>query len=151
MFVQYNNLEIKFKNKIKSLFFKFLKIKKQKSIKIQLLNKSVIFMLLTLESIGSIRKSMNKTEILIYSEYEDVISDMVREIGDDTTKGQKIIVVSKNNNKSSEKNRVRIAEATIIDRKDNVLTIEKSDIQEGPVIDLKYIPSLKTNSRGITN
>ncbi|NLI62948.1 MAG: hypothetical protein GX362_06100 [Methanosarcinaceae archaeon] len=103
-------------------------------------------MLLTLESIGSIRKSKNKTEILIYLEYEDIVSKMVQDFGTDSEKGQKFIVVSKNNENENKKNRVTVAEATLLERKGNVLTIEKSDIQEGPVIDLKYIPSMNKNS-----
>lgn len=96
-------------------------------------------MLLTLESIGSIRKSINKTEILIYSEYEHVVSNMMQNFGPGSEKGQKILVVSKNNSDKNQKHQVKIMEATLLERNGNVLTIEKSDIQEGPVIDVKSV------------
>jgi len=90
-------------------------------------------MLLTVEPIGSIRKSANKTEILIYSEFEQVVTNMVRKFGDNPERGQKLLVVHKC---KEGVNQIKVTETTLLERKGNVLTISKIDASDGPVIDI---------------
>jgi len=90
-------------------------------------------MLLTVEPIGSIRKSANKTEILIYSEFEQVVTNMVRKFGDNPERGQKLLVVHKC---KEGVNQLKVTETTLLERKGNVLTISKIDASDGPVIDI---------------
>ena len=52
---------------------------------------------LNLEPIGIIKKVANKSEILIYSDFEQVIRNIVSKIGEGAEKGQKLLVVHKNN------------------------------------------------------
>jgi tRNA (Thr-GGU) A37 N-methylase len=90
-------------------------------------------MLLTVEPIGCIRKSANKTEIIIYSEFEDVVTNMVQKIGDSPEKGQKLLVVHKSKDGA---NQLKVTEATLIERKGNLLTVSKIDATDGPVVDI---------------
>ncbi|MDR2943953.1 MAG: hypothetical protein LBU81_02550 [Methanosarcinales archaeon] len=90
-------------------------------------------MLLTVEPIGSIRKSANKTEILIYSEFEQIVTNMVQKFGNNPERGQKLLVVHKSKDGI---NQFKVTEATLIERKGNLLTVSKMDASEGPVVDI---------------
>ena len=54
---------------------------------------------LSLEPIGIITKVANKSEILIYSDFEQVIRNIASKIGEGAEKGQKLLVIHKSNNK----------------------------------------------------
>ncbi|MDV0446965.1 hypothetical protein MsAg5_08330 [Methanosarcinaceae archaeon Ag5] len=95
-------------------------------------------MLLTVEPIGSIRKQANRTEILIYSEFEQVVTSMVNKFGDHPEKGQKLLIVHKCKDGARQ---IKISEATLVERKGNLLTVSKFDAAEGPVIDITTQPS----------
>jgi hypothetical protein len=90
-------------------------------------------MLLTVEPIGSIRKSANKTEIIIYSEFEQIVENMVQKFGNNPAKGQKLLVVHKSKDGS---HHLKVTETTLIERKGNLLTVSKIDATEGPVVDI---------------
>jgi hypothetical protein len=90
-------------------------------------------MLLTVEPIGSIKKSANKTEILIYSEFEQVVTNMVQKFGDNPEKGQKILIVHKCKDGI---NQLKVSETTLIERNGNLLTVSQMDASEGPVVDI---------------
>ena len=90
-------------------------------------------MFLTVEPIGSIKKSANKTEILIYSEFEQVITNMVQKFGDNPEEGQKILIVHKSKDAV---NQLKVSETTLIERNGNLLTVSQMDDSEGPVVDI---------------
>jgi len=90
-------------------------------------------MLLTVEPIGSIRKSANKTEIIIYSEFEQIVENMVQKFGNNPAKGQKLLVVHKCKDGAHQ---LKVTETTLIERKGNLLTVSKIDATEGPVVDI---------------
>ncbi|MDY0266131.1 MAG: hypothetical protein RBQ94_00530 [Methanimicrococcus sp.] len=90
-------------------------------------------MLLTVEPIGSLRKSANKTEILIYSEFEQVVSNMVQKFGEGSEKGQKLLIVHKNKDSV---NQLKVTETTLIERNGNLLTVSKMDVTDGPVVNI---------------
>jgi len=90
-------------------------------------------MFLTVEPIGSIKKSANKTEILIYSEFEQIITNMVQRFGDNPEKGQKILIVHKSKDGV---NQLKVSETTLIERNGNMLTVSQMDDSEGPVVDI---------------
>lgn len=90
-------------------------------------------MLLTVEPIGSLRKSANKTEILIYSEFEQVVSNMVQKFGEGSEKGQKLLIVHKNKDSV---NQLKVTETTLIERNGNLLTVSKMDATDGPVVNI---------------
>jgi hypothetical protein len=93
---------------------------------------------LNLEPIGIIKKVANKSEILIYSDFEQVIRNIVSKIGEGAEVGQKILVIHKNNNKKQvDGHQVQVTKAILLGRKGNLLTISKIEANEDSVIDVR--------------
>jgi hypothetical protein len=93
---------------------------------------------LNLEPIGIIKKVVNKSEILIYSDFEQVIQNIFSTIGEGAGVGQKILVIHKNNSKKLEDgHQVQVTKATLLGRKGNLLTISKIEANEDSVIDVR--------------
>jgi hypothetical protein len=93
---------------------------------------------LSLEPIGIITKVANKSEILIYSDFEQVIRNIASKIGEGAEKGQKLLVVHKSNNKKqTDGHQVQVTKATLLERKGNLLTISKIEANEDSVIDVR--------------
>ncbi|MCC4768986.1 hypothetical protein FXV91_01845 [Methanosarcina sp. DH2] len=93
---------------------------------------------LNLEPIGIIKKVANKSEILIYSDFEQVIRNIVSKIGEGAEMGQKLLVIHKNNNKKQiDGHQVQVTKATLLERKGNLLTISKIEANEDSVIDVR--------------
>jgi hypothetical protein len=93
---------------------------------------------LNLEPIGIIKKVANKSEILIYSDFEQVIRNIVSKIGEGAEVGQKILVFHKNNNKNQvDGHQFQVTKATLLERKGNLLTISKIEANEDSVIDVR--------------
>jgi hypothetical protein len=68
----------------------------------------------SLEPIGIIKKVANKSEILIYSDFEQIIRNIVSKIGDGAEVGQKLLVIHKNNNKKQiDGHQVQVTKATL--------------------------------------
>lgn len=92
----------------------------------------------SLEPIGIITKVANKSEILIYSDFEQVIRNIASKIGEGAEKGQKLLVIHKNNNqKQVDGHQVQVTKATLLERKGNLLTISKIEANEDSVIDVR--------------
>jgi len=93
---------------------------------------------LNLEPIGIIKKVANKSEILIYSDFEQVIRNIVSKIGEGAEVGQRILVIHKNNNmKQADGHQVQVTKVTLLGRKGNLLTISKIEANEDSVIDVR--------------
>jgi hypothetical protein len=93
---------------------------------------------LSLEPIGIITKVANKSEILIYSDFEQVIRNIASKIGEGAEKGQKLLVIYKSNNKKqTDGHQVQVTTATLLERKGNLLTISKIEANEDSVIDVR--------------
>ncbi|MDD3246809.1 MAG: hypothetical protein PHF18_08165 [Methanosarcina sp.] len=93
---------------------------------------------LNLEPIGIIKKVANKSEILIYSDFEQVIRNIVSKIGEGAEMGQKLLVIHKNNSKKQiDGHQVQVTKATLLERKGNLLTISKIEANEDSVIDVR--------------
>ena len=93
---------------------------------------------LNLEPIGIIKRVANKSEILIYSDFEQVIKNIVSKIGEGAERGQKLLVIHKNNNiKQTDGHQVQVTKATLLERNGNLLTISKIDANEDSVIDVR--------------
>ena len=93
---------------------------------------------LNLEPIGIIKKVANKSEILIYSDFEQIIRNIFSAIGEGAEVGQKILVIHKNNSKKLEDgHQVQVTKATLLGRKGNLLTISKIEANEDSVIDVR--------------
>ncbi|MDI9394184.1 MAG: hypothetical protein QM426_01655 [Euryarchaeota archaeon] len=93
---------------------------------------------LNLEPIGIIKKVANKSEILIYSDFEQVIRNIVSKIGEGTEMGQKLLVIHKNNSeKQVDGHQVQVTKTTLLERKGNLLTTSKIEANEDSVIDVR--------------
>ncbi|AYK14923.1 MAG: hypothetical protein ACOX7X_04780 [Methanosarcina flavescens] len=93
---------------------------------------------LNLEPIGIIKKVANKSEILIYSDFEQVIKNIVSKIEEGAERGQKLLVIHKNNNiKQMDGHQVQVTKATLLERNGNLLTISKIEANEDSVIDVR--------------
>jgi hypothetical protein len=93
-------------------------------------------MRIDLEPIGIIKKSGKNSEILIYSEFEQVVKNLVSKFGQASLKGKDVIVVHKGKN-SDDVHQVEISKAKLIDRVGNVLKIGKINANEDSVIDIR--------------
>ncbi|MCQ1534244.1 hypothetical protein FTO70_00735 [Methanosarcina sp. KYL-1] len=95
-------------------------------------------MRLSLEPIGIIKRAANKSEILIYSDFEQVIRNIVSKIGDGAEFGQKLLVIHKTNGKKQEDgHQVQVTKTTLLERKGNLLTVSKIEASEDSVIDVR--------------
>ncbi len=93
---------------------------------------------LNLEPIGIIKKVANKSEILIYSDFEQIIRNIFSTIGEGAEVGQKILVIHKDNSKKLvDGHQVQVTKATLLGRKGNLLTISKIEANEDSVIDVR--------------
>lgn len=94
---------------------------------------------LSLEPIGIIKKAANKSEILIYADFEQIIRNIVTKVGEKAEAGQKLLVVHKNNNskKPDDGHQVRVTKATLLERNGNLLTVSRIDANEDSVIDVR--------------
>jgi UDP-N-acetylglucosamine transferase subunit ALG13 len=93
---------------------------------------------LSLETIGIIKKVANKSEILIYSDFEPVIRNIVSKIGEGAEKGQKLLVIHKNSNmKQVDGHQVQVTKTTLLERNGNLLTVSKIEASEDSVIDVR--------------
>ncbi len=92
----------------------------------------------SLEPIGIIKKVANKSEILIYSDFEQIIRNIVSKIGDGSEKGQKLLVIHKDvSKKQIDGHQVQVTKATLLERNGNLLTISKIEANEDSVIDVR--------------
>lgn len=93
---------------------------------------------LNLEPIGIIKKAVNRSEILIYSDFEQIIRNIVSKMGEGAEVGQKLLVVHKSSSKnSSDGHQVQVTKTTLLGRNGNLLTVSKIDASEDPVIDVR--------------
>lgn len=94
---------------------------------------------LNLEPIGIIKKAANKSEILIYADFEQIIRNIVTKVGERAEAGQKLLVVHKNNNskKPNDGHQVQVTKATLLERNGNLLTVSGIDANEDSVIDVR--------------
>ncbi len=93
---------------------------------------------LNLEAIGIIKKAVNKSEILIYSDFEQVIRNIASKMGEGAEAGQKLLVIHKSGSRrSSDGHQVKVTKTTLLERKGNLLTVSKIDANEDSVIDVR--------------
>ncbi len=93
-------------------------------------------MRIDLEPIGIIKKSGKNSEILIYSEFEQVVKSLVSKVGKTSLKGKDVLVVHKSRN-SDDIHQVEISRAKVIERVGNILKIGKINATDDSVIDIR--------------
>ncbi|MDK2892945.1 hypothetical protein [Methanohalophilus sp.] len=93
-------------------------------------------MRIDLEPIGIIKKSGKNSEILIYSEFEEIVKSLVSKLGKTSLKGKEVLVVHKSRN-NDDVHQVEVSRAKVIDRVGNILKICKINANDDSVIDIR--------------
>ena len=93
-------------------------------------------MRINLEPIGIIKKAGKHSEILIYSEFEQIIKNLVSMVGKGSVDGQELLVVHKNY-ASSDGHQVEVTRTEVVERDGNVLKVGKMNANDDSVIDIR--------------
>lgn len=96
-------------------------------------------MRINLEPIGIIKKAGKNSEILIYSDFEQIIKSMVSRLGNVPVEGQDVLVVHKNSN-VDDGHQVQITKTTMVNRVGNILKVGKINGHDDSVIDVRLDP-----------
>lgn len=89
-----------------------------------------------LEPIGIIKKAGKYSEIMIYSDFEQVVKNVISKIGTEIS-GQKLLIVHKNRSSDGDGHQVQITKADLIERVGNILKVGNIDASEDSVIDVR--------------
>ncbi|MBN2109572.1 MAG: hypothetical protein JW705_00590 [Methanosarcinaceae archaeon] len=93
-------------------------------------------MRINLEPVGIIKKSGKCSEILIYSEFEQLIKNIVAKLGKNEFTDLKLLVVHKNRD-DNDIHQVQVTKTNLIDRVGNILRVGKIDANDDSVIDVR--------------
>ncbi|WP_406655769.1 hypothetical protein V7O62_08245 [Methanolobus sp. ZRKC2] len=93
-------------------------------------------MRINLEPVGIIKKAGKCSEILIYSEFEQLIKNIATKLGKNESSEQSLLIVHKNND-NSDIHQVQITKTNLIDRVGNILRVGKIDANDDSVIDVR--------------
>ncbi|NPE30201.1 hypothetical protein HNV12_20045 [Methanococcoides sp. SA1] len=93
-------------------------------------------MRINLEPIGIIKKAGKYSEILIYSEFEQIVKNLVSMVGKGSVGGQELLVVHKNYT-SSDGHQVEVTKTEVFERDGNVLKVGKMNANDDSVIDIR--------------
>ncbi|MGP8337327.1 MAG: hypothetical protein ACT6FC_03725 [Methanosarcinaceae archaeon] len=91
---------------------------------------------LNIEPIGIIKKAGKYSEILIYSDFEEIIKNMVSKLGKGVENGQKLLIIHKNCDKD-DCHQVQVTKTALIERVGNVLKVRKINANDNSVIDVR--------------
>ncbi|OPY16000.1 MAG: hypothetical protein A4E23_01877 [Methanomethylovorans sp. PtaU1.Bin073] len=89
-----------------------------------------------LEPIGIIKKAGKYSEIMIYSDFEQVVKNVISKIGTEIS-GQKLLIVHKNRSSDGDGHQVQVTKADLIERVGNILKVGSIDASEDSVIDVR--------------
>ncbi len=92
-------------------------------------------MRINLEPIGIIKRAGKYSEILIYSEFEQIIKNLLSQSGKTSAK-KNLLVVHTNKNKG-DCHQVQITKTKFINCMGNILKVNKIDANEDSVIDVR--------------
>ncbi|NYT19759.1 MAG: hypothetical protein GKC08_05675, partial [Methanosarcinales archaeon] len=82
------------------------------------------------------KKAGKYSEILIYSEFEQVVKNLVSKVGKNPVCGQELLIVHKNG-RSDDVHQVEITKTTVFDRVGNILKVGKINAHDDSVIDVR--------------
>lgn len=93
-------------------------------------------MRINLEPIGIIKKAGKCSEILIYSDFEQLVKNMMSKLGGNDGDEHNLVVIHKNKG-SDDLHQVQITKTHFIDRVGNILKVGKIDANDDSVIDVR--------------
>ena len=91
---------------------------------------------INIEPIGIIKKAGKYTEILIYSDFEQVVKNTISKLGKSVENGQKLLIIHKNNDQN-DGHQVQVTKTALIERAGNVLKVGKINANDDSVIDVR--------------
>lgn len=93
-------------------------------------------MRITLEPIGIIKKNGWYSEILIYSDFEQVIKNVISKLSWGSYSNNKLLIIHKNNYQN-DGHQLQVSRAHLVERAGNVLRVDKIDANNDSVIDVR--------------
>ncbi|APH38806.1 hypothetical protein [Methanohalophilus halophilus] len=106
-------------------------------------------MQINLKPIGVIKKSGKNSEILIYSEFEQVIRNMLSRTGKTAVEGNDVLVVHKGDKKDG--HQLQVSRTTLLERAGNILKVGRMKADDDSVLDIRLDTDIQlhqTNLRG---
>ena len=94
------------------------------------------FIHINIEPIGIIKKAGKYTEILIYSDFEQVVKNTISKLGKSVESGQKLLIIHKNNDQN-DGHQVQVTKTALIERAGNILKVGKINANDDSVIDVR--------------
>ncbi len=93
-------------------------------------------MRINLEPIGIIKKAGKCSEILIYSDFEQLVKSMMSKLSNNESNEHDVLIVHKSKD-SDDLHQVQITKTNFIDRVGNILRVGKIDAIDDSVIDVR--------------
>ncbi len=90
-------------------------------------------MRIDVEPIGIIKKAGKYSEVLIYSDFEGILKNMMSRIGN--VPGQDILIVHKNGDLDGI-HQVTVTKTTLVEKMGNILKVDRINAHDDPVIDV---------------
>lgn len=97
-----------------------------------------------LEPIGIIKKAGKYSEIMIYSDFENIVRNIMTNDNNEIM-GQKLLIVHKNNEDKEDVHQVHVSRTDLIQRVGNVLKVGEINAVDDTVIDICLDSSETTN------
>ena len=94
------------------------------------------FIHINIEPIGIIKKAGKYSEILIYSDFEQIVKNTVSQLGKNIESSQNLLIIHKNNDQN-DGHQVQVTKTALIKRAGNVLKVGKIEANEDSVIDVR--------------
>jgi hypothetical protein len=93
-------------------------------------------MRINLEPIGIIKKAGKCSEILIYSDFEQLVKNMMSKLGKNDDDQHNLVIIHKNKD-PNDLHQVKVTKTHFIDRVGNILKVGKIDANDDSVIDVR--------------
>lgn len=104
-------------------------------------------MRINLEPIGIIKKAGKCSEILIYSDFEQLVKNVASKLGKNSDDQHNLVVIHKNKD-SGDLHQVQVTRTQLIDRVGNIFKVGKIDANDDSVIDVRLESNGLINREG---
>jgi len=94
------------------------------------------FIHINIESIGIIKKAGKYSEILIYSDFEQVVNNTISKLSKSAVNHQKLLIIHKNKNQN-DGHQVQVTKTKLIERAGNILKVKNINAIDDSVIDVR--------------
>ncbi len=95
------------------------------------------FIHINIKPIGIIKKAGKYSEILIYSDFEQVVKNTISKLGKSMGSSKNLLIIHKNNDQN-DGHQVQVTKTAFIERVGNILKVEKINASDDSVIDVRF-------------